>query len=134
MPLSQTMPSCLRGLIARCGSFGGKRSALDKKPRNITLAEARRAVGPTTPFSEVFRDGSNVSIEYYEPSKVDLQTPHDRDELYIVVSGQGQFQIEGDEFTFSAGDLIYVPAFADHRFISFSNDFSVWVIFYGPIK
>jgi len=34
--------------------------------------------------------------------------------------------------TFGPGDLLYVPAHMDHRFKTFSLDFKVWVIFYGP--
>ena len=33
---------------------------------------------------------------------------------------------------FEAGDVLFAPAYAEHRFLDFSDDLSVWVIFYGP--
>ena len=83
-------------------------------------------------FETVFSHGT-LSIEVYRPSKIDLQQPHNRDEAYIVISGQGEF-VSGDErTTFKAGDFLFVPAYVEHRFENFSDDFSTWVIFYGPV-
>ncbi|MCB0824759.1 MAG: cupin domain-containing protein [Armatimonadetes bacterium] len=82
-----------------------------------------------TPFAEVFQD-RNIQIELYAPDKRDKQTPHDRDEVYLVISGSGRFR-KGDEVVhFGPGDLIYVPKHEDHRFEEFTNDFKTWVIFY----
>ena len=82
-------------------------------------------------FSTVFEHGT-LSVEVYKPDKVDLQTPHDRDEVYIVVSGSGEF-INGDErVSFNPGDFLFVPAYREHRFENFTEDFVTWVIFYGP--
>lgn len=84
-----------------------------------------------SPFVELFKHGSLV-VEMYQPEKVDLQTPHTRDELYVVASGQGYF-INGDtRQPFEAGEVLFVPAGVEHRFEEFSDDFSTWVIFYGP--
>ncbi len=82
------------------------------------------------PFVEMMKHGS-MSVELYVPQKVDLQNPHQQDELYVVISGEGTF-INGDTSTpFQAGDVLFVPAGVVHRFENFSDDFKVWVIFYG---
>jgi mannose-6-phosphate isomerase-like protein (cupin superfamily) len=73
-----------------------------------------------------------VETEYYAPRGVDTQTPHDRDELYIVSQGSGWFVAGDQRRRFAAGDLIFVPAGVDHRFEDFSVDFSTWVVFFGP--
>ena len=52
----------------------------------------------------------------YKPDKVDLQTPHSQDELYVIVAGTGMFKIGEEHFPFKAHDLIFVPAFENHRF------------------
>ena len=31
-----------------------------------------------------------------------------------------------------AGDLVFAPAHAEHRFEDISADFATWVLFYGP--
>lgn len=69
-------------------------------------------------------------VEVYAPQKVDLQTPHDQDEIYVVISGTGTFLNNGERTPFHPGDLLFVPAGAEHRFVDFSKDFSTWVIFY----
>jgi mannose-6-phosphate isomerase-like protein (cupin superfamily) len=82
-------------------------------------------------FLEVFSHGS-LSVEIYTPDKVDLQQPHDRDEVYVVISGSGTFYNDGIRTPFQAGTVLFVPAGIEHRFEKFSNDFSTWVFFYGP--
>ena len=82
-------------------------------------------------FSTVFEHGT-LSVEVYKPEKVDLQTPHDRDEVYIIISGTGEFLNGENRVKFGPGDFLFVPAYTEHRFENFSEDFSTWVIFYGP--
>ncbi len=84
-----------------------------------------------TPFAELFKHGT-LSIEIYQPVGQDMQTPHSQDEVYIVISGTGEF-INGTQKTrFQPGDCLFVPAGVTHRFVNFSDDFATWVIFYGP--
>ena len=101
--------------------------------RQIKLAEARKTV-PTKDgkaFALQFEHGS-LQVEIYSPKGVDPQTPHSRDELYIVASGTGWFVIEGQRLQFSPGDALFAAAGEVHRFENFSEDFFVWVVFYGP--
>jgi mannose-6-phosphate isomerase-like protein (cupin superfamily) len=79
-------------------------------------------------FMEVFKKG-NLSVEMYKPEKVDLQTPHTQDELYVIVSGSGMFQNGEENYPFQPNDLIFVPAFVEHRFYDFTDDFATWVVF-----
>jgi mannose-6-phosphate isomerase-like protein (cupin superfamily) len=82
-------------------------------------------------FAVAFERGS-LSLELYAPRGVDPQQPHTRDEVYVVVSGMGQF-INGDRrHAFGPGDILFVPAGVVHRFEEFSDDFVTWVMFYGP--
>ncbi len=83
------------------------------------------------PFIELFKHGT-LSVEVYKPIKIDHQKPHDRDEVYIIVDGHGDFYCDGNTTPFTKGDFLFVPAGVEHRFINFSEDFSTWVIFYGP--
>lgn len=82
-------------------------------------------------FAPVFRHGS-LEVEIYAPRGQDAQTPHNRDEVYVVVSGSGTFVNGPTETDFGPGDLLFVPAGVEHRFESFTDDLVVWVIFYGP--
>jgi mannose-6-phosphate isomerase-like protein (cupin superfamily) len=96
------------------------RDSLAKLPQ----ADGRR-------FVECFAHGTLV-VELYAPRDVDPQTPHARDELYVVVSGSGAFVCDGKRRRFAPGDALFVPARAEHRFEDFGDDFAAWVVFYGP--
>lgn len=82
-------------------------------------------------FLELYNHGT-LSVEIYKPIDQDLQTPHDRDEIYVIISGRGEFLSDGIVHSFKEGDFFFVPAGVEHRFLNFSEDFSTWVIFYGP--
>lgn len=82
-------------------------------------------------FENFFVHGT-LSVEIYKPNKVDLQQPHERDEAYIVISGSGEFINGTERMFFKAGDFLFVPAYREHRFENFTDDFATWVLFYGP--
>lgn len=50
-------------------------------------------------FVEFFKHGSMV-VELYKPVHVDKQTPHTRDEVYIIASGSGRFHVNGEYISF----------------------------------
>ena len=82
-------------------------------------------------YVELFQHGT-LSVELYAPRGSDPQTPHTRDEVYVVVQGSGQFRNGDARHPFGPGDLLFVPAGVVHRFEDFTDDLSVWVVFYGP--
>jgi mannose-6-phosphate isomerase-like protein (cupin superfamily) len=90
----------------------------------LPIPEGRRSI-------EVISYGSMV-VKYYAPRGRDEQTPHTRDELYVVAQGQGTFINGDEEHPFGVGDVLFVPAGVEHRFEDFTDDFGTWVIFYGP--
>lgn len=82
-------------------------------------------------FASVFERGS-VSVEVYAPRGTDPQSPHSRDEIYLVAQGQGTFVCGARSDQFGPGDFLFVPAGVVHRFMDFTDDLVVWVVFYGP--
>jgi mannose-6-phosphate isomerase-like protein (cupin superfamily) len=87
--------------------------------------------GKPKPFEVVLAHGS-ARIGVYAPRGSDPQVPHDQDEVYIVARGTGVFLNGGERRSFGPGDMLFVPAGVAHRFEAFSDDFAVWVVFYGP--
>lgn len=87
------------------------------------------------PFIRAMTHGS-MSVELYAPASNadgrDRQQPHAQDELYVVQRGHATLRIGPQWFDAAPGDVLFVPAGADHRFESFTPDFATWVIFYGP--
>ncbi|MDN3546816.1 cupin domain-containing protein [Mucilaginibacter aquaedulcis] len=86
---------------------------------------------PEDLFVKVLEHGS-MSVELYKPVEVDLQTPHLQDELYVIISGYGEFLNDGVRTPFQQGNVLFVKAGVEHRFENFTPDFATWVIFYGP--
>jgi mannose-6-phosphate isomerase-like protein (cupin superfamily) len=66
------------------------------------------------------------------PARPDEQTPHEQDEVYIVVRGRGVLFHDGERDPLGPGDFIFVAAATEHRFEDFSDDLLVWRVFYGP--
>lgn len=82
-------------------------------------------------YVELFTHGT-LAVEIYAPRGDDPQTPHTRDEVYVVARGSGYFQNGDERHRFGPGDVLFVPAAVVHRFEEFSDDLAVWVFFYGP--
>jgi ribosomal-protein-alanine N-acetyltransferase len=60
--------------------------------------------------------------------------PNGPRDCYIVARGDGNFFDGALRYAVAVavGSFIFVPAGQEHRFESFSDDFAVWVFFYGP--
>lgn len=86
---------------------------------------------PPTRSVELFRHGT-LLVEFYAPRGYDPQSPHTRDEIYVVASGRGLFWNGESSAAFQPGDLLFVAAGKPHRFEEFTDDLAVWVMFYGP--
>jgi mannose-6-phosphate isomerase-like protein (cupin superfamily) len=98
---------------------------IDKNDALASLAESGEL------FKALFNHGT-LAVEIYKPAETDQQQPHSRDEVYIIISGTGEF-INGDgHCSFAPGDFLFVPSGVEHKFEKFSSDFATWVLFYGP--
>src|SRR5262252_8139907 len=60
------------------------------------------------------------------------QTPHEQDEVYIIIKGRGVLSHDGKRDEFEPGDLLFVAAGTEHQFEDYTDDLTVWVVFYGP--
>ena len=99
----------------------------------LTISNALESLdSESSPFKELFSHGS-LCVEIYKPREVDLQQPHDRDEIYVIASGSGYFVNGESREKFEQGEVLFVPAGSVHRFENFTDDFSTWVFFYGPV-
>lgn len=104
-----------------------------KAAQHISLEEALK-MGPPPQGNlavPVLNHGS-MKAELYSPIENDPQKPHDRDEIYIIAQGEGEFFTGEDVIKVKPGSFIFVPAGTPHYFQNFAKGFSVWVFFYGP--
>jgi mannose-6-phosphate isomerase-like protein (cupin superfamily) len=82
---------------------------------------------------EVVHDSPGLEIGVYvlvapEP---DRQTPHAFDEVYVVLDGEGDIEVEGERRRVTKGEAVFVAAGAEHRFSGYET-ITLLVIFNGP--
>lgn len=103
-----------------------------KNGKRLSYETVKKKLGAETrPFIKAWKRGE-LEIELFEPREIDTQKPHERNEIYVVVKGRGHFTCGDETMPFQEGDVLFAPARTPHRFVDFTNDLSVWVIFYGP--
>lgn len=102
-----------------------------KAPFQQTLRAALESIQGGEDTYRKFLAGNVGEVGFYQPVGTDPQAPQDRDKIHVVAAGKGKFFVNGTTRAVAAGDLLFVPAGAEHRFIEFSGDFATWVIFFG---
>lgn len=114
----------------------------------VTADEARLAPVQDKHLSALLISHGSLEVRWLAQHPEEAQEPHDRDELYVVVSGTGVFVrteeqipfgepgrvgVQGEvRITVQPGDTLFVPAGTVHQFEVMSPDFGTWMIFYGP--
>ncbi len=63
----------------------------------------------------------------------DPQSPHTEDEIYVVTRGRATLWTPDASAELGPGDVAFVPAGEEHRFVDIVEDFAVLVVF-GPAE
>ncbi len=79
---------------------------------------------------EVLRS-TRLLLEAFAPRGEDHQSPHDRDEVYVIVRGRAVFVDKKSRQACGPGDALFVAAESYHHFEEMTDDFATWVIFAG---
>ena len=104
---------------------------MDRTPAPIPLAAARLLDWKPGRSAEALVDG-DLEIRFTPRPTSGLQTQHRRDEVYVVAAGTGVYLIDGKRVVVGPGDMCFAAAHAPHGFEDFSDDFALWIFFYGP--
>ena len=72
--------------------------------------------------------GLELGVYVLVAPEPDRQQPHEEDEVYIVLEGNGLLEVEGESLPVAEGSAVFVEAGADHRFSAYEQ-LSVLVIF-----
>lgn len=82
-----------------------------------------------------FLNVSNLSMGVYNipacTDDRDSHDPHDRDEVYVGVSGKGRLTADGKVFDVAANSVVFVKAGVEHHFHDVTEDLTVLVFFAG---
>jgi mannose-6-phosphate isomerase-like protein (cupin superfamily) len=95
------------------------------------LDEQRRA--DEEPWLEFQRSASMSSGLYVLAAGApDEQEPHTEDEVYVVVSGSATFVTPDRAVQVEPGDVLFVPAGEEHRFVDVTEELRLVVVFAPP--
>jgi mannose-6-phosphate isomerase-like protein (cupin superfamily) len=72
--------------------------------------------------------GMELGVYVLVAPEADRQQPHEDDEVYIVLDGEGRLEVEGESVDVKVGDAVFVEHGADHRFTGYEH-LAVLVVF-----
>ena len=85
------------------------------------------------PYLEFLRHESMSLGLYVLPAGgVDPQHPHNEDEAYYIVSGQGQITVGDETQVVQPGDIVFVAAHVPHNFHTITEALKILVFFAPP--
>lgn len=67
-----------------------------------------------------------------QPGEEDTQTPHDSDEVYYVIKGDGYLKINKKDYAVSEGKVFFVQKNIPHNFFGNKKELTVLYFFGGP--
>lgn len=81
-----------------------------------------------------FQRSAAMSVGLYvlPAGGVDDQVPHNEDEIYVVVSGSASFVTPTRSVQVKAGDVLFVAAHEEHRFVDITENLRLVVVFAPP--
>jgi mannose-6-phosphate isomerase-like protein (cupin superfamily) len=66
------------------------------------------------------------------PGHDDVQSPHEVDEVYVVVAGRAVLEVDRVRPPVMTGSVAHVPPQVPHRFVDVTEDLRVVVVFAPP--
>jgi len=73
-----------------------------------------------------------AGILLLQPNEEDTQEPHDSDELYYVIKGDGFLKINQRDYPVKDGKIFFVPKNVKHNFFGNKKELIVIYFFGGP--
>ena len=65
------------------------------------------------------------------PDETDIQQPHDSDEMYYILNGNGFLRINKTDYTIKPGKAFFVPKNVEHCFFGNTKQLNVLYFFGG---
>ena len=85
-------------------------------------------------YFDTFLNKENLAagILILKPGEEDTQLPHDSDEMYYILEGDGFLKIKNKDYVLKKGKAFFVPKDTKHYFFGNKKKLSVLYFFGGP--
>lgn len=78
-------------------------------------------------------DSMSLGLYVLPADGVDPQQPHNEDEVYYIISGQGQIDVGEETQLVEPGSIIFVAAHMPHKFHSITEALKI-LVFFAPAE
>ena len=95
------------------------------------LVAAQDRPGEHTYVDFLRKEMLSLGMAVWPAGGEDTQSPHDEDEVYVVMAGRGVIHVAGEHRPVKPGSVVYVDAGVVHRFHSVEEDLQV-LVFWAP--
>ena len=83
-------------------------------------------------YTFINKNSLSAGILFLKPGEQDTQEPHDSDEIYYVISGDGFLKIKNKDYPVSEDKVFFVAKKTEHYFHGNKTDLKVLYFFGGP--
>jgi len=83
-------------------------------------------------YTFINRDSLAAGVLVLKPGEEDTQEPHDSDELYYIISGDGFLKIKDKDYKVSKDKVFFVAKDVKHHFHGNKKELKVLYFFGGP--
>ena len=85
-------------------------------------------------YFHTFLNKSNLAagVLILQPGEEDTQAPHDSDEIYYIISGDGYLKIKNKDYKVSKDKAFFVRKNIEHYFHGNKSELKVLYFFGGP--
>ena len=78
------------------------------------------------------RDTLAAGVLVLEPGEKDTQEPHESDEVYFILKGDGFLKIKDNDYSVSKNKMYFVAKNIEHYFYGNTKELKVLYFFGGP--
>ena len=78
------------------------------------------------------KDTLAAGVLILKPGEEDTQEPHDSDEMYYILEGDGFLKIKNKDYVLKKGKAFFVPKDVEHFFFGNKKTLKVIYFFGGP--
>lgn len=103
----------------------------DLEAYDLADVVARHAAAGKPYLEFLRRPELSVGLYVLPDGGTDGQTPHNEDEVYVVLSGSATLTVGGESRALTQGSIAFVAKHADHRFTDIAGELRL-LVFFAP--